>query len=198
VQGAAKLMAELGHHVEPALPEIEWPELADSIWILVASNVRLAVLLANSGSEPARGAVDTVVQHAVDFARTLPGEAYPKAMRAIHRHGRRMAAFHETWDVLMSPTLAQPPVPLGPQHTNNPDLAAHHAAMLAFSPFTSTFNMSGQPSMSVPLHWTASGLPIGVMFSAAFGNEAVLLNLAAQLEKARPWADRKPPVASVG
>jgi Asp-tRNA(Asn)/Glu-tRNA(Gln) amidotransferase A subunit family amidase len=198
VQDAAKLMEELGHHVEPALPEVEWPELADALWVLVASNVRLAVLLANGGTEPTRGAIDTVVQEAVDFARSLPGETYPRAMRAIHRHGRRMAAFHESWDVLMSPTLAKPPVLLGPQHTNNPDLLAYRESLLSFSPFTAIFNMSGQPSISVPLHWTASGLPVGVMFSAAFGNEALLLGLAGQLEKARPWAARKPVVASVG
>jgi Asp-tRNA(Asn)/Glu-tRNA(Gln) amidotransferase A subunit family amidase len=197
VQDAAKLLEELGHHVEPVLPEIDWPELAESLWVLVASNVRLAVLLAKGGTEPAPGAVDTAVQDAVDFARGLAGEAYPRAMRAIHRHGRRLATCHETWDVLMSPTLAKPPVPLGPQHTNNPDLLAYRESILSFSPFTSIFNMSGQPSMSVPLHWTASGLPVGVMFSAAFGNEALLLGLAGQLEKARPWAGRKPPVASV-
>ncbi|MBV8407469.1 MAG: amidase [Alphaproteobacteria bacterium] len=196
LQDAVRLMEELGHHVEPALPEVDWPELIDSLWVLVATNVRLAVLLANGGKEPAPGIVDTVIQDAVEFARTLPGEACPKATRAIHRHGRRMAAFHEKWDVLMSPTLAKPPVPLGPQHTNNPDLAAYREAVLSFSPFTSPFNMSGQPSMSVPLHWTPTGLPVGVMFSAAFGNEALLLSLAGQLEKARPWVQRKPPLAS--
>jgi Asp-tRNA(Asn)/Glu-tRNA(Gln) amidotransferase A subunit family amidase len=104
-----------------------------------------------------------------------------------------MAAFHESFDVLMSPTLAQPPVPLGPQHTDTPDLATYRQTLLGFSPFTSPFNMSGQPSMSVPLHWTQSGLPVGVMFSAGFGEEALLFSLAGQLEQAQPWAARRPP-----
>jgi amidase/6-aminohexanoate-cyclic-dimer hydrolase len=187
-----KLLQELGHHVEPAMPEADWAELAEAGWVLIASNVRLAVLLANDGAEPERGAVDAVVQDAVDFARTLPGEAYPKATRAIHRHGRGMAAFHERYDVLLSPTLAKPPLPLGPLHTNNPNVAAYREALLGFMPFTSAWNMSGQPSASMLLHWTAEGLPVGVMFTAAFGEDALLFRLAAQLKAARPWATRAP------
>jgi len=103
-----------------------------------------------------------------------------------------MAAFHERYDVLMSPTTAQPAVLLGVQHTNNPDLDAYRKGILAFAPFTSFANHSGQPSMTVPLHWTAANLPVGTMFSAAFGNEALLFRLAAQLEQARPWAGRRP------
>jgi Asp-tRNA(Asn)/Glu-tRNA(Gln) amidotransferase A subunit family amidase len=113
-------------------------------------------------------------------------------MRAIHRFGRLMAGFHEKYDVLLSPTLAKPPLPLGPLHTDNPDLAAWREALLSFMPFTAPWNMSGQPSMSVPLHWTAAGLPVGVMFTAAFGEDALLFRLAGQLEAARPWAGRVP------
>jgi Asp-tRNA(Asn)/Glu-tRNA(Gln) amidotransferase A subunit family amidase len=194
VHETASLLEELGHHVEEAVPEHDWPELLSALWTLVATNVRLTVLMLCGGKEPAPGAVENVVQDAVEFARTLPAEAYAQATRAIHRHGRRMAAFHQRYDVLVSPTLAQPPVKLGPQHTNNPDLAAYRAAIQAFAPFTAPFNMSGQPSMSVPLHWTGEGLPVGVMISAAFGEEALLFRLAAQLETARPWAHRRPPV----
>lgn len=198
VESAAKLLKELGHAVEPAVPEVDWPELSLAHWVLVATNLRLTVLSMNGGREPDRGELDTVVQEAVDFARSLPGEAYPKAVRAIHRHGRRMATFHETYDVLMSPTTAKPAVLLGPQHTNNPDLAAYRQAILGFAPFTSPANHSGQPSMSVPLHWTAAGVPVGVLFSAAFGNEALLFQLAGQLERARSWHGRRPKVMSSG
>ena len=103
-----------------------------------------------------------------------------------------MAAFHERFDIVMSPTLGQVPVPLGPQRMSNPDLDEYTAALLRFTPFTNLFNMSGEPSMSVPLHWTPDTLPVGVMFSAGFGREDLLFRLAGQLERARPWFDRVP------
>jgi Asp-tRNA(Asn)/Glu-tRNA(Gln) amidotransferase A subunit family amidase len=193
---AARLLERLGHRVEEAEPKVDWPELALAHWVLVAANMRLSVLTLNGGVEPALGEIDSVVAEAVDFARTLPGDLYPRAQRAIRVHGQRMAEFHERFDVLMSPTTAQPAVPLGMLHTNNPDLAAYRECMLRFSPFTSFANHSGQPSMSVPLFWTAAGLPVGVMVSAAFGNEALLFRLAGQLERAQPWANRRPPVAA--
>ncbi len=107
-----------------------------------------------------------------------------------------MAEFHARHDVVMSPTLARPPVPLGVQHTNNPDQAAYVADLQAFTPFTQLFNLTGQPSMSMPLHWTSDGLPVGVMFSAAFGDEATLLRLAGQLEEAKPWFGKTPGAVS--
>jgi Asp-tRNA(Asn)/Glu-tRNA(Gln) amidotransferase A subunit family amidase len=78
---------------------------------------------------------------------------------------------------------------------SNPDLDAYTKALLRFTPFCNLFNMSGEPSMSVPLHWSADGLPVGVMFSAAFGREDLLFRLAGQLEQARPWFDHVPPFA---
>jgi amidase len=194
LEKAATLVESLGHRIEESEPQIDWPELALAHWVLVASNMRLSVLTLHGGSEPAAGEIDAVVAEAVAYARTLPGDLYPRAQRTIRVHGQRMAAFHDRFDVLMSPTTAQPAVPLGTLHTNNPDLAAYRQCMLGFSPFTSFANHSGQPSMSVPLYWTAAGLPVGVMMSAAFGNEALLFRLAGQLERAQPWASRRPPV----
>ena len=162
--------------------------------MLVASNVSRAVKrrVAELGREARPEDVDRATWNAVEFSATLPVEAYPDALATIHLQGRRMAAFHENHDVIMSPTLAQPPVPLGIQHTNNPDQAAYVEALYAFTPFTQLFNLTGQPSMSVPLHWTEDGLPVGVMFSAAFGDEATLLRLAGQLEQAQPWFSHIP------
>jgi Asp-tRNA(Asn)/Glu-tRNA(Gln) amidotransferase A subunit family amidase len=97
-----------------------------------------------------------------------------------------------TYDVIVSPTLAKPPIPLGVLSLSAPSGEAYGRELSAFMPFTQLYNVTGQPSMSVPLHWTADGLPVGVMFSARFGDEAVLFRLAALLEQARPWAGKRP------
>jgi amidase len=197
VKGAedtAALLERLGHSVVEARPPGDWDELGNALWVLVASNVSRTVKrrVAELGREARPEDVDRATWNAVEFSATLPVEAYPDALATIHLQGRRMAAFHENHDVVMSPTLAQPPVPLGIQHTNNPDQAAYVEALYAFTPFTQLFNLTGQPSMSVPLHWTEDGLPVGVMFSAAFGDEATLLRLAGQLEQAQPWFSHIP------
>jgi Asp-tRNA(Asn)/Glu-tRNA(Gln) amidotransferase A subunit family amidase len=189
---AAKLLESLGHEVAEADLPGDWDELGYALWVLVAANVSLS--LQNRAKELGRTLVpedvDHVVWSAVRFSETLKVEAYPQALASIHRQGRRMADFHSRHDVVMSPTLGKVPVPLGTQHTNNPDIEAYTRALAEFSPFTQMFNVTGQPSMSVPLHWTGDNLPVGVMFSAGFGEEATLLRLAAQLEAAKPWFGR--------
>jgi amidase len=102
------------------------------------------------------------------------------------------------WDLLLTPTLAEPPVRLG-EFANN--AAAPMAPMVraaAYVPFTPAFNSSGQPAISLPLHWNSAGLPVGVQLVAAYGREDVLLRVAAQLEAAQPWADLHPPLANFG
>jgi Asp-tRNA(Asn)/Glu-tRNA(Gln) amidotransferase A subunit family amidase len=101
-----------------------------------------------------------------------------------------MAKFMQKYDVILNPTLAKPPVKLGVLSLSQ-DIKTYAKNNAEFYPFTALFNITGQPSMSVPLHWSSEGLPIGVMFSARFGDEATLFRLAAQLEKAKPWAKRR-------
>jgi amidase len=194
VDEAARLLEDLGHHVEEAMPPGDWNELGAALWVLLATNVSHNVKrrAAALGRKLKADDVDRITWSCVEFSATVPIEAYPAAMATIHQLGRDMAAFHERFDLVLSPTLAQPPVPFGPQHTNNPDPEAYREALLGFTPFTSVFNMTGQPSMSVPLHWTPGELPVGIMVSAPFGDEATLLRLAGQLEQARPWRDRRP------
>jgi amidase len=95
-------------------------------------------------------------------------------------------------DIWLSPTLAQPPVPLGTFAPAPDDPMQAFWRAFDFTPFTAMFNLTGQPAASVPLHWNAAGLPIGVHIAGHFGAEATLLQLAAQLEQARPWAQRRP------
>jgi amidase len=191
---AAALLGSLGHSVEETTLPGAWDELAHALWVLVASNVSLSVRrqAEQAGRILSPDLVDPVTWNAVEFSRTLDVEAYPAALQSIHRQGRLMAAFHETYDVILSPTLAMPAPPLGVLRTDNADLEAYGRALVAFMPFTQLFNMTGQPSMTVPLAWSEAGLPIGMMFSAPFGDEATLFRLAAQLEQAKPWFDKVP------
>ncbi|CAB3789655.1 amidase [Pararobbsia alpina] len=193
---AARLLESLGHEVEQALPPGNAEELSTAAWALVAVGVaatlhRRARIL---GRELREDDVEPVTWQAVRHAATLSAIQLENARLAIHLQGRRMATFHERYDIVLSPTLGQVPVALGPQSMSNPDLDAYSAALKRFTPFTSLFNMTGQPSMSVPLHWTPDELPVGVMFSAAFGNDDLLFRLARQLEQARPWFDHVPSV----
>ncbi len=192
---AASLLSQMGHIVEEAQPPGDAGELGTASWALVATGVaatlrRRAAALGRTLKEDD---VEPVTWRAVRHADTLSALDHAAALFTIQQHGRRMAEFHERYDILLSPTLGQVPVELGPQRMSNTDLDAYTAALMRFTPFCNLFNMSGQPSMSVPLHWSADGLPVGVMFSAAFGREDLLLRLAGRLEEARPWFERVPP-----
>jgi amidase len=98
----------------------------------------------------------------------------------------------QRYDVILHPTLAQPPVPIG--HFDAVEPEENFERQKRFTPFTSIYNISGQPAVNVPLHWTDGGLPIGVMLVGRLSDEATLIALSAQLEAARPWADRHPPI----
>jgi amidase len=109
---------------------------------------------------------------------------------------RQLAALYVRHDVLLTPTLAEPPLPLG-SFDATPDNPLHGIVRAGeFVPFTPICNMTGQPAMSVPLFWNDAGLPVGVHFLGRFGDEGTLLRLAAQLERARPWRQRRPPVCA--
>ncbi|MCC5970144.1 MAG: amidase [Pararhodobacter sp.] len=191
---AARLLESLGHHVEEAMPPGNADELGRALWVLVASNVSrsLNAIGATRGRPVTRDEVDATTWNAVDFSRSLRIEDYPEALLSIHTQGRRMAAFHDSFDLLLSPTLAKPPVPLGEQRTDTDDLEAYGIALASFSPYTQLANMTGQPSMSLPLHRNAADLPIGVMMTAPFGREDLLFRIAAQIETAQPWSLGKP------
>ena len=98
------------------------------------------------------------------------------------------------FDLWLTPTLGQPPVELGTLVYRGGDPFELRRRSARFSPYTYVSNASGQPAISLPLHWTASGLPVGVHFTARWGEEATLIRLAGQLERARPWAERRPGV----
>ena len=132
----------------------------------------------------------------VELGRSVNGGQYLRSVQELQRISRQIAEYFEGIDVLLTPTLGEPPAPLGTFDSppGEPLTGLFRAA--AYVPFTPPFNVTGQPGISLPLHWSAGGLPIGVQFVGRFGDEETLLSLAGQLEQAAPWAARRPPVAA--
>lgn len=121
---------------------------------------------------------------------------YLIALGILQRISRDICRFFVDYDVLLTPTLAEPPVPLGTFDVQEDNIKKFWDRMDEFSPYTLIYNVTGQPAMSVPLFWNKEGLPIGSHFVGRFGDEATLFRLAAQLEETRPWADKRPPVSA--
>lgn len=192
---AAKLCESLGHRVEEAQLPIDYTMMHEASRIIIQASV--ARTLEDAGMKFGRPVteqdVETVTWATMQGGLQVSGVGYSRAIATLHQVGLTMAKFQRNYDVVLSPTLAKPPVALGVLSPSQ-DYAAWRKKQTEFSPFTRVYNASGQPSMSVPLHWTPDGLPVGVMFSARFGEDATLFRLAAQLEKAQPWARRRPPI----
>ncbi|MCH8154692.1 MAG: amidase [Proteobacteria bacterium] len=193
---AARLCAGLGHGVTEAAPELDMELAIRTMRTIWAANLWAAVETRYQalGREADGDGLETITWLLAQEGRTQSAADYARALPVIHGIGRGFARFFEDYDLLLTPTLAQPPWPLGTIDMMGRDLEAYFDTLYAHMPFTAQFNASGQPAVSVPLHWTGDGLPVGVQFVARFGDEATLLRLSAQLEAAQPWADRRPPL----
>jgi amidase len=194
-ESAARLCADLGHVVEPAaLPAVP-PIFNGATGVIISANLRNALEQRGRalGREPGPDDVERITWQMAEVGRKYTASEYAAAVQTIHGIGRTVASFFTRYDVLISPALAQPPVPLGQLDMMLDDLDTYTERLAAFMPFTPLFNITGQPAASLPLHWNAQGLPIGVQFAGRFGDEATLFRLAAQLEAAAPWRDRRPP-----
>ena len=197
VERAAKLCASLGHEIFETGPKVQIQQLMRGWAGIVACGVALSVAgqARALGREPRSEELEGVTWAAMRHAKTVSGADYLSAVNLVHATGRVMARFMENYDVLLTPTMAEPPALVGrfkPDHADFLEYRLGAGGVLPYSPFTALFNATGQPAMNVPLHWNDEGLPIGVQFAGRFGEEAGLLKLAAQLEEAAPWAKRKP------
>ena len=197
-RNAATLLESLGHHVEPGFPSaMSNPEFGRRFGALWSTNMGagIARIAAQLGRELLPGDVEPVNQAQAEFARSVNGVEYALALGANVEFRRAVQQWWaDGWDLLLTPTLGEPPALIG---TFANDAANPMAPMVragAYVPFTPAFNASGQPAISLPLHWTPDGLPIGVQLVAAYGREDLLLRVAAQLEAAQPWAHRRPMV----
>ncbi|MCW2753142.1 MAG: amidase, partial [Marmoricola sp.] len=127
-----------------------------------------------------------------ELGEQVSGPAFGLALGELRRIAARTLAALAPYDVVLTPTLAQPPLPVGDLR-DDADPAADFEAQKRFTPWTSMWNVTGSPAISLPLGQTASGLPVGVMLAAAPGREDLVLSLSAQVEEAAPWMDRHPP-----
>lgn len=193
---AARFCESLGHKVEETTLPINNAAMREAFLNIIV--VSLARALEDAGKTLGRAVsekdVEPVTWAMMQQGRALGGIAYSRAIATCHQIGLTMAKFMQNYDVILSPTLAKPPLPLGVLSLSPESLTAFTKEVTEFGPHTALYNVTGQPSMSVPLHWSNAGLPVGVMFSGRFGEDSLLLRLAAQLERAKPWAGRKPKI----
>jgi amidase len=220
VTDTVKLCQELGHDVVEATPQIDGKEFAKAFFTVVCceartdieeDEARLGRKATAADFEPSTWAVGLLGQQ-------LRAPQLSKAVRFLKLTARKVGQFFEEYDVLLTPTLAWPPVVTGSLQPKASEMAmmsilnrlnaggllrvvagidALAEQVFSFMPFTPVFNVTGQPAMSIPLYWNEDGLPIGMHFVGRYGDEATLFRLAGQLEQARPWADRVPPVCGI-
>ena len=137
--------------------------------------------------------IELVNRAQITFANGVSGVDYALALSANVEFRREIQQWWAGgWDLLLTPTLAEPPVPLGSFANNLESPMAPMVRAAAYVPFTPAFNSSGQPAINLPLHWSDAGLPVGIQLVAAYGREDLLLRVAAQLEQAHPWVHRHP------
>ncbi len=194
-EATAKLCEDLGHGVEPAMPNLDVAALLAATRTIIAGNVRNTIRLRCQalGREPSGQDVEAITWAlAQEGSRASAGD-YADAVLTLHQGGRQLAAFFADHDLILSSTLRHPPLPLGAIDMEETDLDHYWRTLfedeIAITPF---YNNTGCPAMSLPLHMSADGLPVGIHFGAPFGDEATLFRLAAQLEAASPWFDRVP------
>jgi Asp-tRNA(Asn)/Glu-tRNA(Gln) amidotransferase A subunit family amidase len=193
VQRAAKLCASFGHVVEEADPGLDMVALRPMNARISATNTARSCNMRwkSLGGEPNADDLETVTWAVYQRGLKVSGVEYVEAIAAAHDAERKMALFLTSYDVILSTTLAGPPPKLG-YFDQNGDVQTFTERVTEYLSVTPLHNATGTPAMSVPLHWTADGLPVGVHFAGRYGEEATLLALAAELETAQPWFDRVP------
>ena len=198
VKDAVALCSELGHELVEAAPVIEPEPLVQTFTSLWAAGCAYTIdqWARRTGRQPAPELFETLTWALYEAGQKTPALDYFRAVEEFDRMSRDIARFFGDYDLWLTATLGEPPLPLGSFDSppDNPTLGFDRAAQ--WVPYTPIANATGQPAISVPLYWNKEGLPVGVHFCGRFGDEATLFRLAAQLEEARPWAHKRPPVSA--
>lgn len=198
VRNTAKLLEELGHHVE----EHDMGFDAGELWrtytrmtaVVTADN--FDVLKQFVGHEVTEEEVSPVLWSMINYGRGLSAPQHAKDIEALKMASRHIAMDLVAYDVYLTPTLPQLPRPLGYYDMNMPDHLEYNEIMMKDAVYMFPFNISGQPAMNIPMHWTPDGIPVGVQLVGRNNDEATLIRLAAQLEEAQPWRHIRPPIRS--
>jgi amidase len=195
-ENAGKLMESLGHVVEPAQWPTNGPVFAMDFLALWASGAaELVDVVAQAiGRQPDETLLEPFTLAMAELVHQMPAGGLAQSVARLNADGEAYDRWLQRYDVIVSPVLGKPPAPLGwvAPTVSIPDLTER---LNAYVGYTTLHNVAGAPSMSVPLHWTADGLPVGVQFAGRAGGERQLFELAYELEAAQPWAWRKPPVS---
>ena len=191
-EAAAKLCAQLGHTVEEASPPLDQEAMTMAFMALWTGGLALQVdyICAMTGQAPSLNNLEGLTYGLYQAGQQVTGPQVLGAQAALHGAGRAVAAWHQSYDVWITPTLGLPPIANGSFDLTNTNPLEAFAPMIDYVPFTALQNGTGQPAISLPLHWSADGLPVGVQFVGELGEKALLLALAGELEAAAPWEPR--------
>lgn len=193
-----RLLQDLGHWVEDSDPRLDGTALGKAMLMTISADTALVVedRLRQLGRDLQDDDLEPVTRSMVELGRKIPMSELARANQTFQEAAIR----YESWmiegryDVCLMPTLSREPVWLGMLSLSPEDTEAYNKAITSFAPHAGVFNQIGCPAMSVPLHWSDNNLPIGMMFGARYGEEALLYSLAGQLEQAKPWFDKTPPI----
>ena len=197
-EAAARLLESLGHAIDVSHPKaMDDPDYTGHFITFWAAGAawNLDYWSRRTGDAVTADDVEPLTWALAEVGRSGTGADWLSAREWLQANAREVATWWtEGHDLLLTPTIAEPPPELG-SFDSPPDNPLHGLFRAAeVVPFTPPFNVTGQPAISLPLHWSSDGLPIGVQLVAPFGREDLLLRIAAQLEVAEPWADRRPPI----
>ncbi|WP_267889988.1 amidase family protein, partial [Henriciella aquimarina] len=198
LEATGKLLASLGHHVDAGGPTLDGEALGKGMMMMVSSfmamvaDEREQALGRKTGPED----FEPVSLRFIELGRTIPMAELVRTNNAFQEAAYAFETFMDAggYDLILAPTLARPPVELGVLSLDPADFDAYGEAVTGFAPWCPIFNQTGWPAISLPLHWTGDGLPLGMMFGARLGREDLLYALAGQIERAAPWTGRKPPI----
>jgi amidase len=192
VKKTAKLCESLGHIVQETDPPINAGELVGAFSTIWCANVayQLDMIEQQTGVAPSLQTVEGLTLGLYKMGKAVSAVAFTQARQTMVRAGRIFAQWHQTYDCWLTATLGRPPMKLGTLDIDETDVTKGFAPNFGYVPFTSMQNAAGTPGINLPLNWSKSGLPLGVQFTARAGGEMTLLKLAAELEKASPWAQR--------